>query len=222
VVLAPVAGVKSAEAKSARPGADKPSSADDGDKTNSSPGRARNTPLKPLRGECRVISGVTVVTTVCLLPLHTGCGRTGRPAFPAPSEFRERDVPSKTRVDARRDREAVSGIDVIARSGSDEAIQLPIRGDDGLLRGACHRARRRRDPVARNDSSTTVVGCLTIEAVKIKSVVCAKRASTSRRVAANTNFILRGRVAASRRMGHNAFLFQIHPSRRHAAHGSSG
>jgi len=28
--------------------------ADDGDKTNSSPGRARNRPLKPLRRECRV------------------------------------------------------------------------------------------------------------------------------------------------------------------------
>ena len=31
--------------------------ADDGDKTNSSPGRARNKPLKPLRGECRVFRG---------------------------------------------------------------------------------------------------------------------------------------------------------------------
>jgi hypothetical protein len=28
-------------------------STDDGDKTNSSPGRARRKPLKPLRGECR-------------------------------------------------------------------------------------------------------------------------------------------------------------------------
>src|SRR3982075_4359279 len=34
---------------SAQPGLDKPYSADDGDKTNSSPGRARNKPLKPLR-----------------------------------------------------------------------------------------------------------------------------------------------------------------------------
>ena len=59
--------------------------ADDGDKTNSSPGRARNKPLKPLRGECRAFSGVTVVTTVCSLPMHTGCGRVERPAFPAPS-----------------------------------------------------------------------------------------------------------------------------------------
>jgi hypothetical protein len=31
-------------------------SADDGDKTNSSPGRARNKPLKPLRRECRLIA----------------------------------------------------------------------------------------------------------------------------------------------------------------------
>jgi hypothetical protein len=37
-------------------------SADDGDNKARSPGRARRNPLKPLRGECRVISGVTVVT----------------------------------------------------------------------------------------------------------------------------------------------------------------
>jgi hypothetical protein len=37
-------------------------SADDGDNKARSPGRARRKPLKPLRGECRVISGVTVVT----------------------------------------------------------------------------------------------------------------------------------------------------------------
>ena len=41
----------------ARPGLTKPQSADDGDKTNSSPGRARNKPLKPLRRECRVFRG---------------------------------------------------------------------------------------------------------------------------------------------------------------------
>jgi hypothetical protein len=37
-------------------------SADDGDKKARSPGRARRKPLKPLRGECRAFSGVTVVT----------------------------------------------------------------------------------------------------------------------------------------------------------------
>ncbi len=49
--------------------------------------RARRKPLKPLRGESRVFSGATVVTTVCLLPMHTGCGCSGHPAFPAPSLF---------------------------------------------------------------------------------------------------------------------------------------
>ena len=37
-------------------------SADDGGKQARSPGRARRKPLKPLRGECRAFSGVTVVT----------------------------------------------------------------------------------------------------------------------------------------------------------------
>src|SRR5664279_3250098 len=53
-----------------------------------SPGRVRNKPLKPLRGECRVISGVTVVTNACAFYHCTrGCGRIGRPAFPAPSDL---------------------------------------------------------------------------------------------------------------------------------------
>jgi hypothetical protein len=61
-------------------------SADDGGKQARSPGRARRKPLKPLRGECRVFSGVTVVT--CLRAFYfctQGCGRIERPAFPAPS-----------------------------------------------------------------------------------------------------------------------------------------
>ena len=37
-------------------------SAGDGGKRARSPGRARRKPLKPLRGECRAFSGVTVVT----------------------------------------------------------------------------------------------------------------------------------------------------------------
>jgi hypothetical protein len=42
-----------------------------------------------LRGECRAISGVTVVTTlVCFVFYRTrGCGRVVRPAFPAPSDL---------------------------------------------------------------------------------------------------------------------------------------
>ena len=44
---------------------------------------------------------------------------------------------------------------VIARSVSDEAIQSRIRGSR-LLRGACHRAALRADPVARNDGGLAV------------------------------------------------------------------
>src|ERR1700743_1597227 len=70
VVLAPVAGVKfvDALAKAYRTSL-RNSSTGDGDKRNSSPGRARNKPLKPLRRECRV-SGVPVVTTVCIFAAH--------------------------------------------------------------------------------------------------------------------------------------------------------
>jgi len=44
-----------------------------------------------LRGECRAISGVTVVTMlVCFILFCTrGRGRGGRPAFPAPSELQK-------------------------------------------------------------------------------------------------------------------------------------
>jgi len=88
VVLASVADVKLAEAASSQPGFGGPSiRSATVTKRNSSPGRARRKPLKPLRGESRVISGVLVVTTVCLLPMHTGCGCSGHPAFPAPSVF---------------------------------------------------------------------------------------------------------------------------------------
>jgi len=53
-----------AEAHSAQPGYEMPcNSRGDGGKRNSSPGRARHKPLKPLRGECRVISGASAVNT---------------------------------------------------------------------------------------------------------------------------------------------------------------
>jgi hypothetical protein len=75
-------------------------SADDGDKRNSSPGRARRKPLKPLRREGRV-SGVPVVTTVCLLPLHTGRGCPRAPGFScaltlkARNSFHHSDAPRR-------------------------------------------------------------------------------------------------------------------------------
>ena len=58
--------------------------AGDGGKRARSPGRARRKPLKPLRGECRVFSGVTVVTNACAFYQYArGYGRAERPAFPA-------------------------------------------------------------------------------------------------------------------------------------------
>jgi hypothetical protein len=74
-------------------------SADDGGKKARSPRRARRKPLKPLRGECRAFSGVTVVTNARVYYHYTrGCGRIGRPAFPAPSPIRGREVSGKPRA----------------------------------------------------------------------------------------------------------------------------
>src|ERR1700730_4235257 len=83
--------------------------ADDGGKRARSPRRARRKPLKPLRGECRAFSGVTVVTNARAYYQYTrGCGRIGRPAFPAPSDFRGRTLRIKLGRIRPRDREAVS------------------------------------------------------------------------------------------------------------------
>ena len=62
--------------------------ADDGGKRARSPGRARHTPLKPLRRECRVFRR-TCGDYTRVLPTHCtrGCGCSGHPAFPAPSVF---------------------------------------------------------------------------------------------------------------------------------------
>src|SRR3984893_3476314 len=66
---------------------------------NFSDTRARRKPLKPLRGECRAFSGVTVVTNARAYYHYTrGCGRIGRPAFPAPSDWRVRKFDSKPRA----------------------------------------------------------------------------------------------------------------------------
>jgi hypothetical protein len=47
-------------------------------------------------------SGVTVVTTlVCLFSYTRGCGRIARPAFPAPSDIRGREIQPKTRAESR-------------------------------------------------------------------------------------------------------------------------
>src|SRR5260370_35145085 len=70
VVLAPVAGVKSAETY--RPNRVRicRQFAEDGDKTNSSPGRARRKPLKPFREGMPVDSVPSAATTRECLPIH--------------------------------------------------------------------------------------------------------------------------------------------------------
>src|SRR6185312_7425391 len=54
------------------------------------------------------VSGVTVVTNSRVFFYTRGCGCVERPAFPAPSVSRGRDVDAKLARNARRDREAVS------------------------------------------------------------------------------------------------------------------
>jgi hypothetical protein len=64
------------------------SRAGDGGKRARSPGRARRKPLKPLRRECRVNRcDRGDYARVLFLFCTRGCGRGGRPAFPAPSDF---------------------------------------------------------------------------------------------------------------------------------------
>src|ERR1700676_5549315 len=55
------------------------------------------------------VSGVTVVVTNARVYYHTtrGCGRIGRPAFPAPSVSRGRDSKAKLARNTRREREVV-------------------------------------------------------------------------------------------------------------------
>jgi hypothetical protein len=117
-----------------------------------SPGRARRKPLKPLRGECRVISGVTVVTTlVCFILFRSrGCGCIGHPAFPAPSVFLGPMVRANLGRLAPRDCRVTTA--VIARSEATKQSTLTSR-QHGLLRGACHRARIRAIPVTFVDAA---------------------------------------------------------------------
>jgi hypothetical protein len=60
---------------------------------------------------------VTVVTTLgCLFLSAPRLRRIKRPAFPAPSDFREREILANLGRMARRDRGLIFGFDVIARS----------------------------------------------------------------------------------------------------------
>src|SRR5258705_9974610 len=90
------------------------------------------------RKECRVISGVPVVTTlVCAFLFRTrGCGCIERPAFPAPSVIREakRFLQNSGEI-APRDRGVIFRVAVIARSEATKQSTLTSR-QHGLLRFA--------------------------------------------------------------------------------------
>ena len=88
VVLAPVAGVKSAEVFEAQPGSQDRQFADDGGKRNSSPGRARHKPSNHCAGKagCSPLDlYARVRTSLCHCTRDRGC--SAHPVFPAPSHF---------------------------------------------------------------------------------------------------------------------------------------
>jgi hypothetical protein len=105
--------------------------ADDGGKQARSPGRARRKPLKPLRGECRAFSGVTVVTNARAFYHYTrGCVRIGRPAFPAPSDWQRAERNGQTsRKQAARSRTCIltsfarSDVSAVAQRAKAEATK---------------------------------------------------------------------------------------------------
>ena len=85
------------------------------------------------------VSGVTVVTNARVYYHHTrGCGRTRRPAFPAPSEEGGKLLAKLGRF-ASRECEGV----LSRHCERSEAIHSAAQRKSGLLRGACHRARIR-------------------------------------------------------------------------------
>jgi hypothetical protein len=91
-------------------------------------------------------SGVTVVTMLVCFVFYRirGCGRSERPAFPAPSDFRGREFKAKLGRNARRDREAAfENAATSLRGAKRRSNPKSFYPRDGLLRGACHRARIR-------------------------------------------------------------------------------
>jgi len=98
VVLAPVAGVKLAEAVRTQPGSLGRQSGSDGGKRNPSPGRARHKPSNHCAGKagCSPLDLYARVRTSCAhCTRDRGC--SAHPVFPAPSRWRERNF-SKPRA----------------------------------------------------------------------------------------------------------------------------
>src|SRR6266702_4480789 len=98
-----------AEAKSAQPGSINLQSANDGDKTNSSPGRARHKPSSHCAGNAglpplNLYARVRFFAQSCTR--DRGC--SAHPAFPAPSVLEGGNVPAKLGRNPPRDREGLS------------------------------------------------------------------------------------------------------------------
>jgi hypothetical protein len=75
------------------------------------------------------VSGVTVVTNACAYYHYArGCGRAERPAFPAPSDWRVRKIPGKTRAKHAAGMRTDVSICVIARSGATKQSISPRKG----------------------------------------------------------------------------------------------
>jgi hypothetical protein len=119
---------------SARPGPAKPQSADDGDKTNSSPGRARNKPLKPLRAGMPGCSGGPVVTNSCAFyTSHARLRVHWAPGIPHALLGRIWFLHDSG---ASRRGNANTYLAVIARSEATKQSMLSFCGGNGLLRFA--------------------------------------------------------------------------------------
>jgi hypothetical protein len=90
-------------------------------------------------------------------------GASRHPAFPAPSWIRGREMKQSSGDQAARPKRRVHRRDVaggaiplrhtpsLRGALATKQSRVPPRRQSGLLRGACHRAARRADPVARND-----------------------------------------------------------------------
>ena len=113
-------GVCLRTAKSCGPDASTPASswrtqiADDGDKQARSPGRARRKPLKPLRGECRAFSGVTVVTNArAFYPTRAAAGASSARHSLRPLISQGREFNANLARIALRDREGMSAKEAV-------------------------------------------------------------------------------------------------------------
>jgi hypothetical protein len=123
----------------------------DGGKQARSPGRARNKPLTPSRAGMLGDPGATVVTNACAYYTSRTRLRVHRaPGIPRALCWAEINAKlgRYTPREYRRPSSPAKAGDPVFRSVSDRTQKLPRTGYSA---GACHRARRRRDPVAEYD-----------------------------------------------------------------------